>query len=338
VQIPFYSPEYHYVDFELFKQYNKISKNCFGDNFKSKLILTFDTEIFGKWTKKQESSYPYVLTAIAEILKNNNASASFCLLMKDDHHMKATPENSIPGVVDHLGLSSIELHGYHHSIKSPNHYDYLWFRKGLDEISNKYGRLPSYLAQPSWVWNDTCAILAASIDELQALRGIQSGPNFYKRLDYWPEFNFMFPYKYFGKIYFPYQYVDWKYYDFFGNNLEYNTVDWHMTAGDITKKAGPCFMETIAHPFRLTSGDVDKNLNDFEISVKNYKKLGFEIISSSKAIEILKRNNDFMSMPDLLLIAQDHQVNLHNFRHSADLPRIQANTNEYVKSLLNGSL
>ena len=119
--------------------------------------------------------------------------------------------------------------------------------------------------------------LLSSFGDIKAIRGLSSGPNFYKRLDFWPEFNFMFPYKYFGKFHFPYQYIDWKYYDFFGNSLDFNAFNWHATAADITKKAGTCLMETIAHPFRLTSGNIDENLIQFENCIKNYIENGFDI-------------------------------------------------------------
>lgn len=333
MQIPTYGPEYHYVDYDLFNQYNDFVRSCFANDFKSKLVLTFDTELFGRWSKSQEEKYPYVLTAIAEILKRNNSSASFCLLLEDGNQMKKTPSKGVEGVISHLGKEAIELHGYHHSIRTPEDYSYGWFRKGIDGIKDRFDVVPKYLAQPSWVWNDTSSILLSSFNEIHAVRGIQSGPNFYKRLDFWPEFNFKFPYKYFGKIHFPYQYIDWKYYDFFGNNLEYTALSWHITAADITKKSGPCFMETIAHPFRLTSGNIEKNLEQFELSIKNYRQNGFEIISSRKAIDILKANEKFMSVGDLLLIAQSHQPNLQQVKHNADLPRVEANTKEYVRAL-----
>lgn len=333
MQLPVYTPEYHYVDFDLFNQYNDFVAKSFGSDFKSKLILTFDTELFGKWTKQQEDEYPYVLTSIAEILKNNRSSASFCLLLEDGNQMKKTPAKAVNGVIDHLGTEALELHGFHHNIKTPDHYSYQWFRDGIDAMSSRYGKIPKYIAQPSWVWNDASSIMLASFNEIYATRGIQSGPNFYKRVDFWPEFNFKFPYRYFGKIQFPYQYIDWKYYDFFGNRLQYNALNWHKVACDITKKSGPCFMETIAHPFRLTCGDVDKNLEEFDNSIKNYINEGFDIISSSQAIDILSSNKEFMSIGDLLLIAQGHQPNLQQVKHAADLPRVESNTLDYVRSM-----
>jgi len=333
MQLPIYSPEYHYTDYSLFKLYNNTAASSFGTNFKSKLILTFDTELFGKWSAAQEKEYPYVLDSIAQILKSNNSSASFCLLLNDGNQMKKTPISAVHSVIDHLGPEAIELHGYHHSIRSPEDYSYEWFRKGIDGIKDLTGRTPKYIAQPSWVWNDANAIMLSSFNEIYATRGIQSGPNFYKRLDYWPEFNFMFPYRYFGKMQFPYQYIDWKYYDFFGNTLNFSARNWHTTAAAITKKAGPCFMETIAHPFRLTCGDIDKNLSEFEKTIQDYIKSGFEIISSAQAINILSKNSKFMAISDLLLVAQSHQVNLQNIRHQADLNRVETNTREYVRSL-----
>jgi len=333
MQIPVYTPEFHYTDFSLFKQYNDFVFSTFEKGFRSKLILTFDTELFGKWSTRQESSYPYVLSSIAEILKSNKASASFCLLLEDGNQMKKTPKSGIDNIISHLGTDAIELHGYHHNIKSPENYSYDWFRKGIKGIESLTGRSPKYLAQPSWVWNDTNSIMLTSFSEIQAIRGIQSGPNFYKRLDFWPEFNFRFPYRYFGKFHFPYQYVDWKYYDYFGNSLNFNTLNWHKTAADITKKAGPCFMETIAHPFRMTSGNIDKNLSEFEKAIQNYNNTGFDIISSSKAIDILSKNEKFLDIGDLLLMMQSHQTNLQNVKHRADLNRVELNTMEYVKSM-----
>tara|TARA_E500000331_G_C17211432_1_gene693872 strand:+ start:55 stop:1068 length:1014 start_codon:yes stop_codon:yes gene_type:complete len=333
MQIPVYTPEYHYTDFNLFEQFNQYVHSTFEPSFRSKLILTFDTELFGQWNQKQELAYPYVLTSIAEILKNNNASASFCLLLTDGNNMKKTPSSGVEGVIKHLSNESIELHGYHHSIRSPNDYSYDWFRKGIQGIKDLTGRSPSYIAQPSWVWNDNNSIMASSFGNIKAVRGIQSGPNFYKRMDYWPEFNFRFPYRYFGKLHFPYQYIDWKYYDFFGNALKYNTVNWHTTAANITKNAGPCFMETIAHPFRLTCGNIDKNLIEFDRSIKNYISSGFDIISTSQAVSILEKNNKFMDIGDLLLMSQGQQLNLQNLKHSADLNRVEINTTEYVRSM-----
>lgn len=333
MHIQAYTPEYHHIDFDFFKQYNDFVFSTFEKNFRSKLILTFDTELFGKWTKNQETIYPYVLTSIAEILKNNSSSASFCLLLEDNNDMKKTPRTGINGILKVLGPSAIELHGYHHTIRAPENYSYDWFRKGIDGVKSITGRSPEYLAQPSWVWNDASSIMLSSFGEIKSTRGIQSGPNFYKRLDFWPEFNFMFPYRYFGKIHFPYQYVDWKYYDFFGNSLNFNTVNWHTTAADITKSAGPCFMETIAHPFRLTCGNVDQNLIDFENTIKNYRANGFDIISSSQAINILNQNEQFMNIGDLILINQNQQLSLQQFRHSADLNRVESNTKDYVNSM-----
>jgi hypothetical protein len=333
MQIPVYTPEFHYIDFDMFKQYNNFVFSTFKPGFRSKLILTFDTELFGKWSKNQETIYPYVLTSIAEILKNNDSSASFCLLLEDGNNMKKTPISGIKGVMTHLGPDSIELHGYHHSIRSSNDYSYEWFRKGINGVKNITGQNPSYIAQPSWVWDDISSIMLSSFGEIKATRGIQSGPNFYKRLDFWPEFNFMFPYRYFGKLHFPYQYVDWKYYDFFGNSLNFNVPNWHQTAADITKKAGPCFMETIAHPFRMTCGNVDQNLVDFENCIKHYRENGFDIISSAQAVSILEANEKFLDIGDIVLMGENKQLTLQNMKHSADLNRVELNTFEYVRSM-----
>ena len=247
--------------------------------------------------------------------------------------MKKTPVECIDNIIKRLGPEAIQLHGWHHNIKTPSDYSYEWFRKGNAGIKSLTGKNPSYLAQPSWVWNDVSSIILTNFGNIKAVRGVQSGPNFYKRLDYWPEFNFMFPYKYFGKFHFPYQYIDWKYYDFFGNALDFTTCNWHATAADITKKSGPCFMETIAHPFRLTCGDVDKNLSEFEETIKNYIDNGFDIIGASEAIQILEQNEAFLDMGDLILMNQDQQFNLQNIKHSADLNRVEANTTEYVRSM-----
>ena len=92
-------------------------------------------------------------------------------------------------------------------------------------------------------------------------------------------------------------------------------------------------METIAHPFRITCGDVDKNLEEFDNTIKNYINEGFDIISSSQAIDILSSNKDFMSIGDILLIAQGHQPNLQQAKHAADFLRIESNTLDYVRSM-----
>lgn len=333
MQIPVYTPEYHYVDFDLYQQYNDYVLSTFKPGFKSKLILTFDTELFGQWNSTQEQEYPFVLGSIAEILKNNSSSASFCLLLNDCNNMKKTPLSGVDSIIKWLSADAIELHGYHHNIKSPENYSYEWFRKGIQGIKDITGRSPNYIAQPSWVWNDSSSVMLSSFGEIKAIRGIQSGPNFYKRIDFWPEFNFRFPYRYFGKIHFPYQYIDWKYYDFFGNSLNYDTVNWHKTSANITKNSGPCFMETIAHPFRLTCGNIDKNLLEFEQCIKNYRDMGFDIISAAQAINTLENNEKFMDIGDLILMSQNQQLNLQNFKHSADLNRVEINTSEYVKSL-----
>ena len=40
-----------------------------------------------------------------------------------------------------------------------------------------------------------------------------------------------------------------------------------------------------------------------------------------------------MDIGDLMLISQNQQLNLQNFKHNADLNRVEINTSEYVKSL-----
>ena len=92
-------------------------------------------------------------------------------------------------------------------------------------------------------------------------------------------------------------------------------------------------METIAHPFRLTCGNVDKNLSEFEEAIKNYTDSGFDIIGASEAIKILEQNEAFLDMGDLILMNQEQQFNLQNIKHSADLNRVEVNTTEYVRSM-----
>ena len=56
-----YSPEYSYdtpTNNSFFDQYNTFVEKSLGKDFQSTIILTFDTELFGKWTPAQEKIYP----------------------------------------------------------------------------------------------------------------------------------------------------------------------------------------------------------------------------------------------------------------------------------------
>ena len=332
-----YSPEYYYdtpTNNSFFNQYNIFVEKSLSDNFQSTIILTFDTELFGKWSSQQEEVYPIVLKRVAEILNDEDSSASFCVLVEDDNSNKKTPVSAINNIVDILGNEVIELHGLHHNIKNVGHYHYEWFNKGIASIKNLTKRPPEYFAQPSWVWSTEAAIMAASIHELKAVRGMQSGPSFYKDLGFWTNFNFKFPYRNMGKINFPYQYVDWKFYDFFGNHLSYDALKWHQTAADITQKAGKVFMETIAHPFRLTAGDIDANLNSFQRSIQAYKERGIRIVSAAQAINIFYENDVMNQLIDIALLNTGfHLEPNNNVKFSANMPRLDKDINDYILSM-----
>ncbi|MBI5866127.1 MAG: hypothetical protein HZB38_16785 [Planctomycetes bacterium] len=232
----------------------------------SSLALTLDAEVFPYGSDADLPLFGRVMREFTRILADSGASATLCVQLEDTPGgMRATPPEVVQAFLDAFGPRSIGLHGWNHDMPADG-YAFEWFERGLDALRTRYGVRTSYWAPPGWTlsWR-TLRVLRRT--PIRFGRGVWTGVNV-RQAEIVETFRT--PYRV-GELWqIPYSYADWMFVDVDGRPQDWSLIAKRHAALAEFAAAGPCLIESVAHPFRFVGPDWRERLGVVRDTLRLY--------------------------------------------------------------------
>jgi hypothetical protein len=254
----------------------------------SSLICTMDAEAFPVKDDASSRLYGEVMREICSRMADAGFGFSLCVQLRDSQGgMRRTPDDVVHAVLERFGPEAIELHGLDHDMPVEG-YAVEWFEQALEELRSRFGAECRYWAPPGWNLNWRSLQSLQSVNQIEAVRGIWSGPNC--RRPHAVQ-TLREPYRVEGLWQLPYSYVDWMFMDMWGKRLDNETlIADHERLAEFAASA-PCMVETVVHPFRFVGTDYRERLELFGRTLKTYQHYGVEIVSVASALNKMRENS-----------------------------------------------